>query len=172
MIVEMPDGGWAAFEIKLGASTQVVDGAAADLIALRDKVDAPPPLALGVITGSGYGIVRKDGVLQPDCKRLDSWRVPPSAGAVRPGAGCPRRWAASRDPTSFFGSAESASSSGSGRPLFPDTGMATGLRLVDSRPTGSGTANHVYQPTGRPEFGEIDELGWRAAGSAIARLIA
>jgi len=31
--------------------------------------------------------------------------------------------------------------------------------LVDSRPTGSGTANHVYQPTGRPEFGEIDELG-------------
>jgi hypothetical protein len=64
VIVEMPDGGWAAFEIKLGASTQVVDGAAADLIALRDKVDAPPPLALGVITGSGYGIVRKDGVLQ------------------------------------------------------------------------------------------------------------
>jgi len=64
VIVEMPDGGWAAFEIKLGASTQVVDDAAADLIALRDKVDAPPPLALGVITGSGYGIVRKDGVLQ------------------------------------------------------------------------------------------------------------
>jgi len=60
----MPDGGWAAFEIKLGASTEVVEGAAANLIALRDKVDAPPPLALGVITGSGYGIVRKDGVLQ------------------------------------------------------------------------------------------------------------
>jgi hypothetical protein len=27
-------------------------------------VNADPPLALGVITGTGYGIVRKDGVLQ------------------------------------------------------------------------------------------------------------
>ncbi len=60
----MPGGDWAPFEVKLGASTEVVDGAAADLIALRDKVDAPPPVALGVITGSGYGIVRKDRVLQ------------------------------------------------------------------------------------------------------------
>jgi dihydrofolate reductase len=47
---------------------------------------------------------------------------------------------------------------GAGRRLFPDEGVATGLRLVDSRTTGSGTAIHVYQPTGRPEFGEV-ELG-------------
>jgi dihydrofolate reductase len=47
---------------------------------------------------------------------------------------------------------------GAGRRLFPDAGVATGLRLVDSRTTGSGVAIHVYQPTGRPEFGEI-ELG-------------
>ena len=47
---------------------------------------------------------------------------------------------------------------GAGRRLFPDAGVATGLRLVDSRTTGSGTAIHVYQPTGRPEFGEV-ELG-------------
>jgi dihydrofolate reductase len=47
---------------------------------------------------------------------------------------------------------------GAGRRLFPDAGVATGLRLVDSRTTGSGVAIHVYQPTGRPEFGEF-ELG-------------
>jgi dihydrofolate reductase len=47
---------------------------------------------------------------------------------------------------------------GAGRRLFPDAGVATGLRLVDSRTTGSGTAIHVYKPTGRPEFGEV-ELG-------------
>jgi dihydrofolate reductase len=47
---------------------------------------------------------------------------------------------------------------GAGRRLFPDAGVATGLRLVESRTTGSGTAIHVYQPTGRPEFGEV-ELG-------------
>ncbi len=47
---------------------------------------------------------------------------------------------------------------GAGRRLFPDAGVATGLRLVDSRTTGSGVAIHGYQPTGRPEFGEV-ELG-------------
>ncbi len=47
---------------------------------------------------------------------------------------------------------------GGGRRLFPDAGVATGLRLVDSRTTRSGVAVHVYQPTGRPEFGEV-ELG-------------
>ncbi len=47
---------------------------------------------------------------------------------------------------------------GAGRRLFPEAGVATGLRLVDSRTTGSGVAIHVYQPTGRPEFGEV-ELG-------------
>ncbi len=63
-IIEMSDGRWAAFEVKLGASAAIVDAAAANLLALRDKVNADPPLALGVITGTGYGIVRKDGVLQ------------------------------------------------------------------------------------------------------------
>ena len=64
VIIEMSDGRWAAFEVKLGASAAIVDAAAANLLALRDKVNADPPLALGVITGTGYGIVRKDGVLQ------------------------------------------------------------------------------------------------------------
>jgi dihydrofolate reductase len=47
---------------------------------------------------------------------------------------------------------------GAGRRLFPDAGLATGIRLVDSRTTPPGVAIHVYQPTGRPEFGEV-ELG-------------
>ena len=46
---------------------------------------------------------------------------------------------------------------GAGRRLFPDLGVATGLRLVQSRTTPSGTAIHVYQPTGRPEFGEVPQ---------------
>jgi dihydrofolate reductase len=45
---------------------------------------------------------------------------------------------------------------GAGRRLFPDAGVATGLRLVDSRMTSTGTAIHVYQLTGRPEFGEFE----------------
>src|ERR671915_130328 len=47
---------------------------------------------------------------------------------------------------------------GAGRRLFPDAGVATRLRLVDSRTTGSGVAIHVYRPTGRPEFG-VAEIG-------------
>ena len=46
---------------------------------------------------------------------------------------------------------------GEGRRLFPDTGVATGFSLVDSRTTGSGVAIHVYRPTGRPEFGTIGD---------------
>lgn len=45
---------------------------------------------------------------------------------------------------------------GEGRRLFPDHGVATGLTLADTRNTGSGVAIHVYRPTGRPEFGEIE----------------
>jgi predicted AAA+ superfamily ATPase len=64
VIIEMPNSQWAAFEVKLGAGAAVVDEAASNLLKLRDKVDAAPPVALGVITGTGYGIVRKDGVVQ------------------------------------------------------------------------------------------------------------
>ena len=46
---------------------------------------------------------------------------------------------------------------GAGLRLFPEAGVATGLRLIDSRTTPSGVAIHVYQPTGRPEFGEVGE---------------
>ena len=42
---------------------------------------------------------------------------------------------------------------GAGRRLFPESGMATGLALDESRTTPSGVTISVYRPTGRPEFG-------------------
>jgi dihydrofolate reductase len=45
---------------------------------------------------------------------------------------------------------------GAGRRLFPDSGIATGLALDESRTTGSGSTISVYQTTGRPEFGEVE----------------
>lgn len=63
-IIEMPDGRWAGFEIKLGSSPAVVDGAAANLLKLRHLVSGGEPVALAVITGTGYALTRPDGVLQ------------------------------------------------------------------------------------------------------------
>ncbi|MGH2380738.1 MAG: dihydrofolate reductase family protein [Candidatus Limnocylindria bacterium] len=45
---------------------------------------------------------------------------------------------------------------GAGRRLFPDSGVATGLALDESRTTPSGVTISVYRPTGRPEFGEVE----------------
>jgi dihydrofolate reductase len=45
---------------------------------------------------------------------------------------------------------------GAGRRLFPDSGMATGLALDESRTTPSGVTISVYRPTGRPQFGEVE----------------
>jgi dihydrofolate reductase len=45
---------------------------------------------------------------------------------------------------------------GAGRRLFPDSGIATGLALEESRTTPSGVAISVYRPSGRPEFGSIE----------------
>ena len=62
-IVEAADGRWAAFEIKLGP--RLVDEAAANLLKFADRVDTDrsgKASALGVITGTGYGFMREDGV--------------------------------------------------------------------------------------------------------------
>ena len=45
---------------------------------------------------------------------------------------------------------------GAGRRLFPESGIATGLALDESRTTPSGVTISVYRPTGRPEFGEVE----------------
>lgn len=63
-IVEMADGTWGAFEIKLGSGPSVIDTAAANLLTLKARYPTRPPAVLGVITGSGSGFVRKDGVRQ------------------------------------------------------------------------------------------------------------
>lgn len=63
-VIELPGGGWAAFEVKLGSSPAVVDGAAANLLRLRDRVAGRPPVALAVITATGWALTRPDGVLQ------------------------------------------------------------------------------------------------------------
>ncbi|MFA4929009.1 MAG: DUF4143 domain-containing protein [Patulibacter sp.] len=61
-IVTAHDGAWAAIEIKLGPGQ--VDTAAASLLRFADRVDTErlgPPV-LVVVTGTGYGYVRPDGV--------------------------------------------------------------------------------------------------------------
>jgi predicted AAA+ superfamily ATPase len=63
IVVELADGRWAAFEVKLGSGQ--IDAGAAALHTLAGRVDtsvAGPPLVLGVIVGSGYGFVRSDGI--------------------------------------------------------------------------------------------------------------
>ena len=55
---------WDAFEVKLG--TAQIDEAAAKLLAFANKVDTSrmgSPFVLGVVTGTGYGYTRPDGVV-------------------------------------------------------------------------------------------------------------
>ena len=62
-IIEMKDGAWGAFEIKLGENQ--VEAAAQTLLRLKNKMisnGAREPSCLGVITGGGLGIKRKDGI--------------------------------------------------------------------------------------------------------------
>jgi predicted AAA+ superfamily ATPase len=62
-IVEVADGRWAAFEVKLGQGQ--VDAAAESLRTFASRVDTAKcgaPAALGVITVAGYGYQRPDGV--------------------------------------------------------------------------------------------------------------
>ena len=62
-IVEMPDGSWGAFEIKLGE--QQVDEAAGALKRFQKKMieaHVAPPLCLVVITGGGTAYQRDDGI--------------------------------------------------------------------------------------------------------------
>ena len=63
-VIELPGGDWAAFEVKLGSHASVVDPAAAGLLRLRDRVAGRPPVALVVVTGTGFSFTRPDGVHQ------------------------------------------------------------------------------------------------------------
>jgi hypothetical protein len=63
-IIERPDGRWAAFEVKMGQNQ--VHEAAAHLRKLADeRIDTSKmgePLALGIVTATGYAYTRSDGV--------------------------------------------------------------------------------------------------------------
>ena len=64
-IIERGDGAWTALEIKLGGDA-AIDSAARSLLKLRDTVEQRhigPPANLAVITATGYGYRRHDGVL-------------------------------------------------------------------------------------------------------------
>lgn len=64
LIIETRDGTWGAFEVKLGPGQ--VDRAATTLLRFAAKVDTDKvgaPAVLGVITASGYGYTRPDGVV-------------------------------------------------------------------------------------------------------------
>ena len=70
-IVEVLDGRWAAFEVKLDSSR--VDEAALNLLKFESKVDTEvsgKPAALAVIIGTGFGFVRDDGSRSSRSARL------------------------------------------------------------------------------------------------------
>lgn len=63
VIIETGDANWAAIEVKLGV-TQVDDGAK-NLLKFAKKIDTArcgEPAFLAVVTATGYGYVREDGV--------------------------------------------------------------------------------------------------------------
>ncbi len=65
IIIQTRDGGWGAFEVKLGGE-QAVENAAAGLLKFAAKVDTSKvgePAVLGVITANGYGYTRPDGIV-------------------------------------------------------------------------------------------------------------
>ena len=63
-VVTAGDGRWAAFEVKLGQAD--IDIAAANLLTFARKVDTTKvgePATLAVVTATGYGYTRPDGVV-------------------------------------------------------------------------------------------------------------
>jgi hypothetical protein len=124
-VIEMPDGRWAAFEVKLGPGE--VEVAAEGLLWLKARVDTAAtgePIALAVITATGFGYVRDDGVAVIPIGALAAkqarhegtaghpWpakrsRCPRGSAARRlPGPGCRRFLHQSRIPVSVFDSWE------------------------------------------------------------------
>ena len=64
VIIETAQGGWMPIEVKLGGAANI-DQAARSLLRLRERVDTArvgEPAKLVVVTGTGYGYERPDGV--------------------------------------------------------------------------------------------------------------
>lgn len=65
LIVQTRNGAWGAFEVKLGGEA-AIDAAASALLKFAEKVDtskAGKPAVLAVVTATGYGYTRPDGVV-------------------------------------------------------------------------------------------------------------
>ena len=60
-IVQIPDGAWAGFEVKLASTPVVVDQAAAGLLNFAEQV-TEPPASLNVVVPEGASYRRPDGV--------------------------------------------------------------------------------------------------------------
>jgi predicted AAA+ superfamily ATPase len=63
VVATLPDGRWGAFEVKINPAD--IDKAAAALRTFAEKVDqgkAGAPVALGVLTSTGFAYRRPDGV--------------------------------------------------------------------------------------------------------------
>jgi len=63
-VVALHDGRWGAIEVKMGQAK--VDQAAANLLRLKARIDETKmnaPSFLAVLTGNGYAMKRRDGVL-------------------------------------------------------------------------------------------------------------
>ena len=61
-VVQLRDGSWAAFEVRLGASAHVVDAAAAGLKSFAANAEGEARPTLTVVTGGGASYRRADGV--------------------------------------------------------------------------------------------------------------
>ncbi len=64
LVVQRRNGTWGAFEVKLGIDR--IDEAAGHLLALAERVDtekAGRPAVLAVVTATGYGYTRPDGIV-------------------------------------------------------------------------------------------------------------
>lgn len=65
LVLELADGRWAAFEVKLTQRDESVETAARQLLSFAEKVDTVKvgePAFLAVLTGTGIGYRRTDGV--------------------------------------------------------------------------------------------------------------
>jgi len=64
IVLQTADGRWGAFEVKLG--TDDIDGWAAKLLRFADEIDTSKvgaPAVLALVTATGYGYTRPDGVV-------------------------------------------------------------------------------------------------------------
>ena len=61
-VIELPDGRWGAFEVKLGGTQQSVDAAAKSLLTMSSRIASNRRAFLAVITNGGIAHRRQDGV--------------------------------------------------------------------------------------------------------------